>query len=316
MRNEDLATMHPQPSGEDDHDVVNPDKMKVSVDPQTTSTIPPLVQAATLPSSVDEPSAPFVYALGEIEFRFPTLGLEKEFAQVIGRTAEDGVNDRAALRAAISDDQNRYLARGLCWIHLIEGLETYILVPRDPADYRLLIDAVREYPRRDNIDVIIGTRTHIAPPGMCNGLAVPIVVFDQIYSFDRESLIEAIPAPDSLNSPDQIARFRQTAAGVVDHIMRMADNAGSTDEHRALNYLAVRYPKIYATVAEGQDRNESLAGIEARQSPLSGARRIIDVIFSLRNRQTDVTVKHLVRVDVTDLHPFLMRPLSPYYDLS
>ena len=30
----------------------------------------------------------------------------------------------------------------------------------------------------------------------------------------------------------------------------MTDNAGATDEHRALNYLAVRYPAIYAKAAE------------------------------------------------------------------
>jgi hypothetical protein len=28
--------------------------------------------------------------------------------------------------------------------------------------------------------------------------------------------------------------------------MQLTDNAGATDEHRALNYLAMRYPAIYA----------------------------------------------------------------------
>ena len=32
--------------------------------------------------------------------------------------------------------------------------------------------------------------------------------------------------------------------------MQMTDNAGATDEHRALNYLAMRYPAIYAKAAE------------------------------------------------------------------
>ena len=31
-------------------------------------------------------------------------------------------------------------------------------------------------------------------------------------------------------------------AEVLDLILQTADNAGATDEHRALNYLAVRYP--------------------------------------------------------------------------
>ena len=56
--------------------------------------------------------------------------------------------------------------------------------PRDPADMDLLVEAIR--PASVNIDVVIGMRGPIALPEMCNGLMVPIVVFDQIYSFNRE----------------------------------------------------------------------------------------------------------------------------------
>ena len=43
--------------------------------------------------------------------------------------------------------------------------------------------------------------------------------------------------------------------------MQIGDNAGHTDEHRALNYLAVRYPALYAAVAEAQARNLSLSAV-------------------------------------------------------
>jgi len=279
--------------------------------PQETDVAPHAASDAT--PAVEAPS--FVYALGQIDFRFPNLGLEKEFAQVIGRGGEEAVSDRSALQTAIAQDQNRYLARGLCWVLLIEGLEAYILVPRDPADYRLLIEAVREYPRRDDVDLVIGTIGPIAPPEMCNGLAVRLVFFDQIYSFDRDSLVEMIPTPDTITDADKPA-FHTTAAGFFDRVMQMADNAGATDEHRALNYMAVRYPRIYATLAEEQGRNTSLSAIEARRSSVSGVRRIVDVILSFTHRQTDVTTKHFARIDVNDLHPFLMTPLSPYYDVQ
>ena len=94
----------------------------------------------------------------------------------------------------------------------------------------------------------------------------------------------------------------------------MADNAGATDEHRALNYLAVRYPAVYATAAEAFTRNSSLTAVEVRPSPLSGARKVVEVIFSFTNRQTDVTEKFFVRVDVTEDFPFLVTKMSPYYD--
>jgi PatG C-terminal len=66
----------------------------------------------------------------------------------------------------------------------------------------------------------------------------------------------------------------------------MTDNAGSTDEHRALNYLAVRYPAIYVRTAEAFASNESLAALDVRPSSLSGTRKILDIIFSYVNRTT------------------------------
>jgi hypothetical protein len=96
--------------------------------------------------------------------------------------------------------------------------------------------------------------------------------------------------------------------------MQMADNAGATGEHRALNYLAVRYPAIYARTAEAHGSDSSLTGVEVRPSRLSGTRRIVDVIFSYTNRRSDVTEKYFTRVDVTEEFPFLVTKLSPYYD--
>ncbi len=42
---------------------------------------------------------------------------------------------------------------------------------------------------------MIGVNGPIAPPEMCNGLTLPSVWFDQLYSFEREDLIKAIPRP-------------------------------------------------------------------------------------------------------------------------
>lgn len=80
--------------------------------------------------------------------------------------------------------------------------------------------------------------------------------------------------------------------------MQLNDNCGNTDKHRALNYLAMRYPAIYATAAEEFARDFSLTGVEVRPSPLSGTRNILEVIFSYTDRKTDLTEKFCVRVDV------------------
>ena len=65
----------------------------------------------------------------------------------------------------------------------------------------------------------------------------------------------------------------------------MTDNAGATDDHRALNYLAMRYPGIYANTAEEFARDFSLTGADVLPSPLSRTRKLVDVILLLHQPQ-------------------------------
>ena len=145
------------------------------------------------------------------------------------------------MQKILSQPQNRYLVRQLCWVMTIGGLDTYILLPRDPADFSLLVEALRPTPKPTDLDVVIGLRGPIASPEVCNGLLVPIVVFDQIYSFDREALIKAIPRSEKTPAKE----FAAAAEEVFDRIIQITDNAGATDENRVLNYLAMRLPSIY-----------------------------------------------------------------------
>lgn len=253
----------------------------------------------------------FVYAIGQIDYRFSNLGLEKEFAQVAGRSNTAGLRDRQVAQKVLSDDQNRYLVRQLCWVLTIEGLDTYILQPRDPADFKMFIEALgRPYSSDNDVDVVIGLRGPIAPPSMCNGLAVPVVFFDQIYSFDKDSLVKAMPKPEKRKAE----QFEGDAKDLFSRVVQLADNAGATDEHRALNYLAVRYPDIYHEASRQHAENSSLAAVDVRPSRLSGSRKVLDVIFSYSNRQTDVIEKRFVRVDVTEMFPFLVTKLSHFYE--
>ena len=252
----------------------------------------------------------YVYAIGRIGTRFPNQSIEKELAQVLGRTDTKALTDPEAVHKALTSVENRYLARQLCWITSIEGLETYILFPGDPSIYDHFIEAVRPNPRPTDVDVVIGVRGSIAGPQVCNGLILPIVRVDQIYSFDIDTLIRSIPRPEKIPAKQFIA----TGEDVFNRIMQMADNAGATDEHRALNYLSVRYAAIYAQTAEMFGQDFSLSSIEVHGSRLTGSRKILDVVFSYTNRNTDVTEKYFVRVDVTEEFPFLITKLAPYYD--
>src|SRR5437867_5139808 len=171
----------PVPSGENSTSAA-------SLAPQQLAAAPaPCPTCAPVPASQ---ARSFVYALGRIEPRFPSPAVEKEFAQAIGRTPHTkGQTDREAMQAVLSALENRYLARQLCWVLTLQGLETYLLTPRDSADFDLLVEAVRPTPRPTDLvcRLLLGKKK--APPEMCNGLMVTIVFFVQISSFDGDALL-------------------------------------------------------------------------------------------------------------------------------
>jgi hypothetical protein len=116
----------------------------------------------------------------------------------------------------------------MCWVLIIQGLETYILTPRDPADLDLLTGAIEPHDT-PWISAVVGVRGPIAPPDYCNGMMIPIVFFDNIYSFSRNSFIKAIPRPESIPAQEFEAASRQ----LFDRIMLMTDNAGAMRDGRA-----------------------------------------------------------------------------------
>lgn len=255
----------------------------------------------------------YAYAIGQVQPRFSSLGVEKEFAQLASRYGDTaGFTDRQTFQATLSDPSNRHLARHMCWVFMISGLETYLLAPRDRGDVDLLIQSVRPAPRPTDLDVALGLLGPLSQPEDC-GLVVPILAFDQLYSFDRDSLLEAIPSDEGMTDEEHEA-FLLHAGELLDRILQLTDNAGAADEHRALNYLACRYPNIYTQTAIAHQENASLVAVDVRNSRLTGLRKVLDVIFSYNDRRTDVTSKYFVRVDVTEEFPFVVTKLSPYYD--
>jgi hypothetical protein len=282
--------------------------------PPAASVTPQGVTAAACPSCASPQAGAqalppqCVYVIGHIEPRFPRLSVEKEARQATARAGGSKDTDRETMAKVLRDPNNKYLVRQLCWVLSVLGVETYILIPRD-GDYQPLIDAYRADPNPGDLELVIGIRGPIANPDMCNGLMVPIVIFDQIYTFDRDSLLKSIPKPKEGDS-----KFMKAAGEMFDRIMQQSDNAGSADCDRALNYLAVRYDRIYSLAAEQFAGNASFSGIDCLPSPLNGTRKIVDVVFSFTDRSTDVVSKYFTRVDVTECFPFLVTKMSPYYD--
>ena len=116
----------------------------------TAETTPHQLMAAPCPTCGSPSANAYVYALGRIEPRFPSPGVEKEFAQVDRADADQG-KDRPGGDAGRPVRSVRIATwrRQLCWVLTLQGLETYLLTPRDPVDLDLLIDAVRGHTATD-----------------------------------------------------------------------------------------------------------------------------------------------------------------------
>jgi hypothetical protein len=259
--------------------------------------------------SIAEPS--YVYALGRIEPRFPSIGIEREYRDAARRVETKDLTDRQVFAAVLSKRENKYLIRQMCWVFLVESVETYVIYPRDPSESSDLVEALQGNPIGEDIDLLIGFRNGFSSPALCGGLTVPVVHFEQLYTFTRPDLTHEMLGKDSALSSEQQAAI---LIEVLQRVLQLADNAGNSDSHRALNFMAARYQPLYKKVAEMYGRNFSFDSIEVRESRLSGSRKVVEVVILFRNRNSDVPEKFLVRVDVTELFPFTTTPLSPFVD--
>jgi hypothetical protein len=107
--------------------------------------------------------------------------------------------------------------------------------------------------------------------------------------------------------------FRAAARDLFARLTHRSDNRGMTDEHRALNYLALRYPPMYRVAADAHRNSKSLVDVQVRRGP-SGARRLVAVRMVFHARRTDVVERYQCLVDVTYRFPFLAAPLTQVYD--
>ncbi|MEU5159948.1 hypothetical protein AB0G74_10115 [Streptomyces sp. NPDC020875] len=248
----------------------------------------------------------YVFALGRIACRFPDPGVHKEFAQVVGGSETGGMTDDQVLREVIGRAENRYLARQMQFVLIIQGVETYTVVPRFPEDYRKLIDALRPQPSPLDLDVVIGVRVP-APTGSCCGPALPVVEFYQLYSFDRPTLVRAIEKPEGMSGK----RFRATADAVLTKILQITENAGATGPDRAANFIACRYEAVYHKTFEAFAADYALTSVEVGPAAVGGDQGVMNFVVSYTGRKTGITERYAVQVATRHMNPYLLTRLGP-----
>jgi hypothetical protein len=247
-----------------------------------------------------------VYAIGRVSARFPSVDIEKELYQVMRGAETAKLTDGQVLYQVLSQPDNSYIAREMCWVFTVRGVETFTIIPRTGLELVDLVNALNLTPSAGATNVIIGTRSPIGlPASSCGGLSLPTVIASKIYSFNVDEFVKELPLGEA-----QIAAGKE----LLERITHLIDNVGDMDEHRAVNYLALRYLAVYNLVVENFNRDFSLQGVQVRPVVTRSNRKIVDVYLKFISRKTDVREVYGVRVDVTGMYPFLVSPLHPVFE--
>lgn len=263
----------------------------------------------------------WVYAIGRLLPQFPDLGVEKEFAQ-LGAGAAAGMLETNRLIDLLNAPGSAYLARQLCWVFHNQEMEIFTLSCREDAQAARLVAALPRAELADQtIQVIVGPMSYPAADSPCAVKPLPAVLVDHHLTFKLSEFIDALAATgrdgdkraDKENTDDADETFRTVARDLFQRLTRRSDNRGMSDEHRALNYIALRYPAVYHLAAAAQRDDKILVDVQVRTG--SGAtRRLVAVRPIFRARHTDVLDRYQCLVDVTDRFPFLASPLASVYD--
>lgn len=262
-----------------------------------------------------------VYAVGRLSPQFPSIGVEKEFAQLTAGAHQGDRVEVELLQQVLGSPENAYLARHLCWIFASAGVDTFTVLPRDDAEVARLVEVLSPAEPEEVVHVVVGRTAASSVDSPCAAAGLPTVRADQVLAFTPREFAAAMPDETSSgeepaaagSTADYRAGFEAAVRGVFARLTRGAGNRGLSDEHRARNYVALRYPPIYHAVWQAQRDGKVLVGLDARHSH-SADRRLVAVRLTVRHPRTDITERHQCLVDVTEVFPFLITGLQPVYD--
>jgi hypothetical protein len=253
----------------------------------------------------------YVYAIGRLDTRFPSLGIEREFQQrerqlFAGKSVPKNRNELITQVL----EANVHLAQRLCYILSVGGIPAYILAPANASLREELLKALRISSKPDTWVVVIGRCGAVAPASACAGILAPVVSCDQIYAFTLEEWFGSIKSrldPVLKTRKIEVADFREIVQELFARITNSAENIGGTDAHRALNYALVQHPGIFLACVERAERF-ALDRIETRLVHGFGMRRNVALILTFLERATCLPERLFCRVDTTEEWPFLASP--------
>ena len=254
-----------------------------------------------------------IYAIGTLEARFPTIGIEREFHQrELALQMKQELPAARGKRIATVLRENTHLCSRVCFILSVGNTPAYIVAPSSQSTLHRMLEAVSHSGTPGAFVVLIGRRVGTAGPGQCGGLLAPIVVCDQLYPFtldewlhELEARVEHVIKAGGKSSD----HFATVAREFFTRVAQSTENIGALDSHRALNYVVVQHPGMALSVAERP--GAVLDRVETRAVQGTDLRRIVAIILTFVDRKTGVAERLFCRVDVTEEWPFLIDGAEP-----
>lgn len=274
--------------------------------PATAETIPSPATSCSCSQALSPDQ--FIYALGKIDVRFPSLGIEREFQQrEVQLPPHKGQPLKRTERIRLVLENNHHLGSRVCYLFTIGGLPAYILTPPTWSLRESVLQAIERSVDPDYWCVLIGRRAAASSPTSCGGILAPVVACDQLYSFSfqewQASLSARLKPALTARKIDPDA-FNQLARDIFERVVTSVENIGVTDAHRALNYLLMQHPGPFLAVAE-RAKTQTLDRVETREIQGLGARRVVAIILTFLDLTTGVPERLFCRVDVTEEWPFI-----------
>jgi hypothetical protein len=236
-----------------------------------------------------------------VDPRFPTVAVEKEALGAMAEVGTVGLSNDAALQKVLGAPEYAYLVREMCFVLLVQKLETYILVPRNPQDYPMLVEAAKT-----ELSVVIGTLGPVANPDVCNGLTLPYLIFDVIYDSTPPTLIAKLPLPKGADA----GKFRASATDIFNQIVSLVGNG--MEDQRALAYLLVKDPWLYQNLYNAFNEDAQLASVELKAAPVNSTQNLVDVIVRTQNRRSGVQSSLYARVALAAKFPYVVTSWQRY----
>lgn len=288
----------------------------------------------------------YIYAIGKVEYRFPSLDVRREFYRCLGSALPGpGENEGEEVYSHIHKvlSENLPLAQELCWVLTVGDFDTYILQPRTPRELRLLVDAIatqhfnydKIQPEKIAYDLLIGVQQGAAI-GECGSLRLPLVIVDNIQTFREEAIRNFIhPMIQSLNptqpqeNNQKMAQQMQISSAfediatqttemllkdMLERVLYLTNNIGRRDESRALNYVVTNDLRLYTQAAQKfYSEQKRVTDIRVERADSNDGRTICNVIIDYTHYQTQIVEQFFIPVDVTGKWPFMVNTIQPYY---